>query len=776
MSSGRGLAWAARARADVQLDKKSWPAADQQPSRAEWASQQAGVVHKYPAVRRSATQYVKHGVTVPDPYDWLEDPNSGETEEFVGRQNKLYEGYLADVKYKPQLRATIEKLQDYSRTGAPSKRGGQYMVWHNTGLQNQPVLYRMKDLAAGVDGAEVFCDPNALSKDGTTAIAATAWSKSETFWAYATTEKGSDWNKVFVKNVATGELCDDRLEWVKFSGLSWLGDIGFFYTRFPVPKDGDSTHTAELKDCALYFHKLGEPQADDVMILQLPEHDKWLIGGEVSDDHKSLIVTIHDGCEPHNLFWVAALPDDFGAATATEAAQVAQLTWRKVVDEWVGSFDYIGNDGSVFYLQTTHNAPLKKLIRVDLAASANDADVLAAATDLVPERASKLDFCGLVKDTLLLVYLEDVKHVVYHKSLALAAADAADAANAAPAVADDKKADDAGLNLLPGVPIGTMSALSCRRECDHVAFKMTSFLLPGRSYTTTVDNLADGLKVWKDDTVAGFNPDDFEAEQVFFDTTDGARVPMFICHRKGLKLDGTNPTLLYAYGGFNISVTPSFSASRIAFLRHFGGILAVANIRGGGEYGEAWHNAGAKFNKQNCYVDFVKAGEFLIAKQYTTPAKLAIMGGSNGGLLVAATANKAPHLFGAVVCQVGVLDMFKFHKFTIGHAWTSDFGDPEEEADFKYLTEYSPIHNVKTGVQYPKVMVATADHDDRVVPAHSHKYIATLQHANPEHSVFVARIDVSAGHGHGKPTSKVIDEAADTYAFLTKALGASWQA
>ena len=745
-TSGLAVAPVPGPRHDVKIDKKSWPAADDQISHAEWMAMQAGKIYKYPDVRRSSSKYQKHGFTVPDPYDWLEDPNSVETKLFVSKQNKVFNRYLSDVKDKPKLRDSIEKMQNYARTGAPSQRHGKYYFWHNSGLQNQPVLYRCNTLDTKqwgeFESPKVFLDPNTLSKDGTTAVSSTAWSHSERFWAYSTTEKGSDWNKIHVMSAKGDELVD-VIQWVKFSGISWLGDEGFFYTRYPQPEDGDATSTTELKDCALYFHKLGETQEKDVKVLQLPEMPKWLIGSEVSDDMKYLIITIHDGCEPHNLFWIAELPENF-AANAEHP-----LLLKKLVDEWVGAFDYVGNDGTTFYLQTTHEAPLKKIVSGDVAA---DGNFLELKVDLVSERASKLDFCGLVRDTLLLVYLEDVKHVVYSRTIG----------------------GTAPMEKLAGVPIGTMSALSCRRECDFISFKMTSFLLPGRSFTTNVADLAGGLHPWRDDKVEGFNPDDFEAKQVFFESGD-AKIPMFICSKKGISLDGQNPTLLYGYGGFNISVTPSFSASRIVFLRHYGGVLAVANIRGGGEYGEKWHAAGAKFNKQNCYMDFVKAAEYLIAQNYCSSKSLGIMGGSNGGLLVAATANRAPHLFGAVVCQVGVLDMYKFHQFTIGHAWKSDFGDPDMEADFKYLTEYSPIHNIRTGVQYPKVMVATADHDDRVVPAHSHKYIAALQHANPENSVFVARIDVSAGHGHGKPTSKIIDEAADTYAFLTKALGAKWR-
>jgi prolyl oligopeptidase len=693
----------------------------------------------YPAARRALYTYTMHGRTIQDPYHWLEDPDADETKAFVTGQNKVFESYLADFKHREDMRKTIEAMQNYPRSSPPSKRGGKFYYFHNTGLQNQSVLMRQDTLDGGADAkSDVFLDVNKLSEEGTSGLGSTAWSKSERYYAHAISEKGSDWASIHVRDATTGENTPDVIDWVKFSGIAWLRDEGFFYTRFPKPASGRKEETGVLENCAVYFHRLGTNQDADVVVLDCPEHAKWLLSVEVSDCDGYAVVSVHDGCEPHNLIWVADLPEDF-------SANPRRLDVAKVLDTFEAEYSYLSNDDTSFYLLTTKDAPLKRIVTYDVKAK-------SFGTELVKETEAKIDFCAVVADTLLVGYLEDVKHVLYRRQLT--------------AVNEPLKKFD--------LPIGSITGMHARRQSPFVSIGMSSFLLPNRSFYFDI-NTPDDVKVFRDSKVEGFDPDDFETKQVFVDSSDGAKVPMFVCHRKGIELDGSNPTLLYGYGGFNISLTPSFSASRIVFLSRLGGVLAVANIRGGGEYGEKWHQAGAKFQKQNCYVDFINCAKYLQANKYTSREKLAMMGGSNGGLLVAAVANRAPHLFKALVCQVGVLDLYKFHKFTIGHAWTSDFGDPEVEADFDYITEYSPIHNVKVNTTYPAVLVATADHDDRVVPAHSLKYLASLQHANPESGPFLGRIEVNAGHGAAKPTSKVIAEAADTYSFLACALGATWK-
>uniref|UniRef100_A0A7S1KWC1 Prolyl endopeptidase n=1 Tax=Neobodo designis TaxID=312471 RepID=A0A7S1KWC1_NEODS len=692
----------------------------------------------YPAVRRAAHTYTKHGRVIPDPYHWLENPDSDETKAFVTAQNDVFEQYMKAFPHRDEVKDAIKGMLDYPRRSCPSLRGGRFYFSHNTGLQNQSVLYRQATLDADAT-PEVFLDPNTLSEDGTSSLGATAWSESDKFYAYVVNEKGSDWGAISVRDAATATNLPDVVDWVKFSGITWVGDDGFFYTRFPKPESGRKEETGPLEDAAVYFHKLGSSQDDDVRVLDIPENRKWLMGVELTDCREKVVISVHDGCEPHNQLWLAPLPKDF-------AEKPRRLEVTKLVDKFEAEYEYLANDGATMYLLTTKDAPLKRVTAI------NTDKPEEGQKELIAESDAKIDFCAVVRDTLLIAYLRDVKHVLYRCPLGGSASD-----------------------LVPfGLPIGTISGMHARRKSDFVSVALTSFLLPNRVLHFDI-NKPDELSVFFDAKVAGFDPDDFVTEQVFVES-DGEKVPMFVCHKKGITLDGTNPTLLYGYGGFNISVTPSFSATRLVFLARMGGVLAVANIRGGGEYGERWHQGGAKFNKMNCYVDFCNCAKWLQAKKYATKEKLAIMGGSNGGLLVAACANKAPHLFSAVVCQVGVLDLYRFHEFTIGHAWTSDFGDPEVEADFDYLTQYSPIHNVKPNTAYPAILVATADHDDRVVPAHSHKYIATLQHVNPEAGgPFLARIEVNAGHGAGKPTHKIIAEAADTYGFLAQALGAKWQ-
>jgi prolyl oligopeptidase len=687
----------------------------------------------YPAARRALQSYVKHRVTVPDPYHWMEDPKDAETQAFVKAQGATCEAYLDTYPHRAEIKEVISAMQDYPRTGSPGFRGDKVYYTHNTGLLNQA---RIMVAPADGSGAEaVFLDPNTFSEDQSSKLGACKWSKGNTRFAYSVMHKGGDTAVIKVRDGATGADLADEIKWVKFSGIQWFGDAGFFYTRFPPSEDGESC-TSE--NPCIYFHTLGDAQEQDRKILDVPDHPKWLIGGELSDCQKYLVVSLYDGCSPDNAVWVMTLPDGFPAAGGAAPAVTSKL-----FDKWDAHYEFAGNDGASFYFETTKDAPLLRVVSVDIAAGSG------AFTELVKEQDAKLDFCLLVGDAIVLVYLKDVKHAVYVRPLK--------AVDAAPVRLD--------------VPIGTIVEMNARRTCSTVSFKMSSYLLPGRTFHFDIA-APTAITTFRDDKVAGLNPDEYEIKQVFY-PSDDVMVPMFVCHKKGLALNANNPALLEGYGGFNISVTPAFNASKIVFMRNFNGVVAVANIRGGGEYGEKWHHGGKAKTKQNCYKDFIGAAEYLHDNCYTNPRKLAIMGGSNGGTLVAACANRAPHLFNAVVCQVGVLDMYKFHQFTIGHAWTSDFGDPEVEEDFRLLQQYSPLHNIRANTAYPPVLCCTSDTDDRVVPMHTLKYIASMQHTNPEAGPFLARVMLSSGHGYSA-TKKFIEESADRFAFMAKTLSATW--
>lgn len=724
----------------------------------------------YPAVRRATTSYVKHGRTIPDPYHWLESPDADETKAYVTAQNSTFEQVLSGFPHRQDVLQAITNTQDYPRTGAPTSYGRHFYFYHNTGMQNQSVLMRTTSLQDTAEKPTVFLDPNTLSADGTSSLSATAWSESDTYFAYGVSDKGSDWSHIRVREAASGADLSDRVEWVKYSGISWFHDIGFFYTRYPALKEGadKGAEVDSALNAAVYFHKLGTSQSEDVRIFDQPEHPKWLVGAEVSDCHSYVLLSTMDGCEPKNLLAVAVLPPGFGVSL--EATRLPIV--KHLITEWKAEYNYLTNDGTRFYFITTLDAPLKRVVALDVAPHllAPGVPESLAFDEIVAATDAKLDFCSAAKDTLLLVYLRDVKHDVVCRVL---------------------NAPASTPTLTVPLPIGSVVGFSGRRNSSFVSVKITSFLLPGRTfYFSVAENggptIAPSPHVFRDDTVAGLDPDAYETKQIFYEggfavNADGSRsatkerIPMFIFHKKGVQLDGHNPTLLYGYGGFNISVTPSFSASRLVFVRNLGGVVAVANIRGGGEYGERWHKAGSRATKQNCFDDFIAAARYLHAQKYSSPETLAIMGGSNGGLLVAACANQAPHLLRAVVAQVGVLDMFKFHQFTIGHAWKSDYGDPDVEADFELVEKYSPLHNIRTNVQYPAVLALSGDHDDRVVPLHTLKYVASMQHANPESALpCLARIEVAAGHGAGKPTSKIIAEAADIYSFISMAVGAKW--
>ncbi|KAG5490848.1 hypothetical protein JKF63_00970 [Porcisia hertigi] len=692
----------------------------------------------YPTARRSTAAYKLHGRTIHEPYDYLEDPFNPVTKEFVRQQNEAFGVYMkSSHDIRDKIAGQMTKMINYARTSNPSVHAGKYYYEYNTGLQNQSVIMQTVSLEDGKPS--IFLDPNTLSADGTTALKTRAWSENEEMFAYSLSDKGSDWEYIHVLNANTGEKLPDKLNWVKFSCISWWGNEGFFYQRYPeLSEDVDKgAETDSAQKPFVCFHKLGTPQSEDVVILEVPEHPQWNFAAEVTDDQDYLVITVMDGCEPYNLIWVARLPSSYEELKKP-------LVFNKVVNTFVGNYSYLGSEGKTFYMMCTKDAPLKKIIALDI-------DTAEEKT-IVPEHKSVLKLAALVKHTLLLVYLEDVKDVMYYRKL-------------------HGEATMTRMDL----PVGTITSFFSHYKKDFVSFKVSSFMLPGRSFVMDINSPQSSLALYRDDTVDGLNAEDFVTEQRFYESEDGTKIPMFLVYKKSA-LSASSPVVLYGYGGFGISLTPSFSPTRIVYLQSLGGVLAIPNIRGGGEYGQSWHDAGRLTKKQNCFTDFVAAAKYLHSHNIGSPATTAIMGGSNGGLLVAACANQAPELFSCAVCQVGVLDMFKFHKFTIGHAWISDYGDPDKEKDFEVLEKFSPIHNVRAGVKYPAILVVTGDHDDRVVPLHSLKYVATLQHINPElGGPFLARVEVSAGHGSGKPTSKIIQETSDIFAFIAKNTGATWQ-
>ncbi|CAJ1037432.1 Prolyl oligopeptidase, N-terminal beta-propeller domain/Prolyl oligopeptidase family, putative [Leishmania lindenbergi] len=691
----------------------------------------------YPTARRAAVTYQLHGCTIHEPYNHLEEPSNAETKEFVRQQNDAFETYMkSSHEMRTKIAERVTAMLNYARTSNPSLHASKYYYHYNTGLQNQSVIMQATSLRD--DKPSVFLDPNTLSADGTTALKAHAWSENEEMFAYSLSDKGSDWQYIHVLNAKTRERLPDKLNWSKFSDISWWRNEGFFYQRYPeLSEDVDKGAETDLaQNQYVCFHKVGTAQSEDVVILQVPEHPQWILASKVTDDQEYLVISAMDGCEPHNLIWIAKLPASYGDLQRP-------LAFNKVVNTFVGEYRYLGNEGKTFYMTSTKEAPRKKIISLEFDT--------AEEVDLVPQQQSVLSMAALVKDTLLMVYLEDVKDVLCYRKLH--------------EVAEMTKID---------LPVGTVTSLFASYKKDFVSFKISSFMLPGRSYVMDINDPQGSLTVYRDDTVDDLNVDDYATEQRFYESVDGTKIPMFIVYKKG-SLSASSPVMLYGYGGFGISLTPSFKASYIVFLQNLGGVLAIPNIRGGGEYGQSWHDSGRLTKKQNCFTDFISAAKYLHDNGIGSPATTAIMGASNGGLLVAACANQAPEAFSCVVCQVGVLDMLKFHKFTIGHAWISEYGNPDKEEDFKVLEKFSPIHNVRTGVKYPAILVVTSDHDDRVVPLHSLKYVATLQHTNPElGGPFLARVEVAAGHGFGKPISKTIEETSDMYAFMAKSIGATW--
>jgi len=686
------------------------------------ACRSAGTPLAYPAARKTDQTDNYHGTVVADPYRWLEDANSAETHAWVEAENKVTQAWLSQIPQRAAIKERLTKLWNYERYSVPFKEGGRYFYSRNDGLQNQAVLYTMKSLS---DTPRMLLDPNALSADGTVALAGMAVSPDGKLLAYGTAASGSDWNEWHVRDIETGKDLPDQIKWVKFSNTSWSHDgKGFFYSRYDEPKE--ATKLADVNYYQkLYYHQVGTPQGADVLVYDRPDEKEWGFGGHVTDDGRYLVITASKGtAHKYRVFY-----KDLTKA----GSKVTPL-----IDEFTAAWDFIDNDGSVFYFITDKKAPRSRIVAVDLRHPEE-----ANWKTIVPESEHALDGASLVNHQLVVSYLADAKSLVRVFDL------------------HGKAVRDIAL---PG--IGSAGGFGGKRGDTETFYSFASFTNPTTIYR--YDLKTGASSVFRQPKVA-FNPEDYQTRQVFYTSRDGTRVPMFIVSKKGLKMDGSNPTYLYGYGGFNISLTPSFSPANLAWME-MGGVYALANLRGGGEYGEDWHQAGTKQHKQNVFDDFIGAAEWLIANKVTSTPKLAIGGGSNGGLLIGAVMTQRPELFGAAIPQVGVMDMLRFHKFTIGWAWTSDYGSADNADEFKALVKYSPLHNLKPGTCYPATMITTADHDDRVVPAHSFKFAATAQAAQAGGAPILIRIDTKAGHGAGKPTTKQIEEVADRWGFLTRAL------
>jgi len=667
-----------------------------------------------------------HGVKVADPYRWLEDPDSEESRAWIEAQNQVTFGYLEQIGVRDRIKNRLTELWDYEKYSTPFRRGDRYFYFKNDGLQNQSVLYTLPNLEA--EPRELL-DPNRLSSDGTIALAGLALSEDAKLLAYGLSTSGSDWQEWKVRDVESGEDLTDHVGWVKFSGAAWTHDgKGFFYSRFDQPHESTKLEDTNYFQ-KLYYHRIGTPQSEDVLIYDRPDQKEWMFGASVTDDGRYLIIDVSQSTDRRNLVFYKDLTDP--------NSKIVEL-----IPTFAASFGLIDNEGTTFWFQTDYEAPKGRVVAIDIAQSTED--WRSRLQPVIPEAEETLEDVSLFGNCFLATYLKDA-----HTQVKLF----------------DLTGAPAGEVALPGV--GSAGGFGGKRTDTETFYSFTSFTTPTTIYRY---DLTTGESSLFRQPQVDFNPADYETKQVFYTSRDGTPVPMFITHKKGLTLDGSNPTYLYGYGGFAIPITPAFSPSNLVWME-LGGVYAVANLRGGGEYGEKWHQAGTKLNKQNVFDDFIAAAEWLIAAGYTSPQKLAIGGGSNGGLLVGACMTQRPDLFAAALPAVGVLDMLRFHLFTIGWAWCSDYGSPDNPEEFQALYAYSPLHNLKPGTAYPATLIITADHDDRVVPAHSFKFAAALQAAHQGDAPVLIRIETKAGHGAGKPTAKVIEEASDRWGFLVKVLG-----
>ena len=679
----------------------------------------------YPETAKTDVVDTYFGTSVPDHYRWLENDTSAQTAAWVAAQNKVTGEYLSKIPFRGALLRRLTAVADYEKIGAPAKKHGKYYFYKNDGLQNQSVLYVQNSL----DGeARVMLDPNKLSADGTVALTGTSFSHDGKYMAYTISRSGSDWTEIYVIDTESGQTLDDHIVWAKFTGAAWHGD-GFYYSAYDAPEAGKEYSNVN-ENHKIYYHKLGTPQSADRLVYENKAYPKRFYSASVSDD-ETLLFVYESGDGAGNALYVK----DLTKPDAPLTAMATDMRYQYYPVETI--------DGKT-YIFTNYGAPKGRIMATTAAKPAQK-----DWTEVVAEGQSVLSGVQVIGGKLLLTYDKDVANHAYLYSL------------------DGKMEHEV---KLPGLGSVGFSGDKDDRECF---FTFTSFTIPGAVYRYDIgQNTYSLLRAPKVD----FDSDGFITEQVFYPSKDGTRIPMFLTYKKGLKRDGRNPVYLYGYGGFNISLNPGFSSSRIPFLES-GGIYAQANLRGGGEYGEEWHQAGTKMKKQNVFDDFIAAAEWLIKNGYTDKDKIAIVGGSNGGLLVGACMTQRPDLFRVAVPQVGVMDMLRYHKFTIGWNWASDYGTSDDSKEmFEYLKSYSPLHNLKKGTRYPATLVTTADHDDRVVPAHSFKFAATLQECNDGTHPTLIRIDRKAGHGAGKPMSKVLEEQADIYGFIMHNLGMNFPA
>ena len=675
----------------------------------------------YPETPRDNHSDSYFGTKVDDPYRWLEVEDSPRKSQWIAAENKLTLAYLEQIPFRTALRNRLQELFYYDLQSVPILTDEYYIYSRKEGLQNQSIIY-LKDRENGKE--RILLDPNTLSTDGTRAVTQIAISHSSQYMAYTVADAGSDWNSLYVLDIPTGKPCPDVLHWLKFSNIAWAGN-GFFYSRYDEPDPTQAlTHCHQFHK--LYYHKLGEPQEKDTLIFHNPSAPQRNLFGTTSDDEHYLILSESDSTDGNTLY-VKDLQND------TPPTQL--------VIGFQNSYSFVGNIGTKLYFLTNHRAPRYRLLAIDL----NAPPAQRNWQEILPETEYVLSDVTLAGKHIVALYCVNVASQIAIYSLT------------------GKK-----LQNLPLVPYATVTAIAGRLPENTFFYSITSFTLPPTVYAYNLDT-QEQKEIFR--PKIPFKAADYTVQQQFYPSKDGTQIPLFIIHRNNLQRNGENPTLLYGYGGFNISVMPSFSASRILWLEQ-GGVLAIANLRGGGEYGVAWHQAGTLLKKQNVFDDFIAAAEFLFSQNYTSPARLAIQGASNGGLLIGAVANQRPELFRVAIPQVGVLDMLRYQYFTIGWAWKDDYGtSTESEEMFRYLYAYSPLHNIQPGKHYPAILVLTAEHDDRVVPAHSFKYIAELQYKQPQGAPKLIRIETKAGHGAGKPTLLAIDELADMYAFIFYNLG-----
>lgn len=679
----------------------------------------------YPQARQDAVVDDYYGTMVPDPYRWMENDTTAEVAAWVEAENAVTQKHLAQIPFRNTLKKRFAELMTYERESAPGKKHGKYYYSHHDGVQNQSVLY-VKDSLTAL--GEVLLDPNTLSEDGTVALASTAISKDGKYMAYSISRSGSDWQEIYVMDLNTRQLTQDHIMWCKFSAAQWSGN-GFYYSAYDAPEEGkEFSNINEFHK--IYYHTLGTPQSEDVLVYENRNFPKRFYSCSVSEDDRCLFVYESGANRGNRLFFKDLTnPDD---------------DFRLIADNDAFSYSFFEAVGDTLYFITNEDAPMYKIVSTTIQQPEK-----IYWKDLINENKFVMNDCEMINGHIFVTYLQDASDHAYVYDL------------------DGNRLHEVTLPTLGSV------SFSGSMNDEEIFYTFSSYTYPATVYAY---DLASNTSTLYSAPKVAFTPDDFEVKQVFFPSKDNTMIPMFLIHKKGLVLNGANPVMLYGYGGFNISMTPSFATTRLPFVEQ-GGVFAIVNLRGGGEYGDEWHVAGTKMQKQNVFDDFIAAAEFLIQEQYTSVGHIGIMGGSNGGLLVGAVVNQRPELYTVALPAVGVMDMLRYHKFTIGWNWASDYGTSEDNEEmFRYLLAYSPIHTVRNdGTKYPAIMVTTADHDDRVVPAHSFKYAATLQAANTGNAPKLIRIETKAGHGAGKPLSKQIEEWADMYAFAMYHLGMQWK-